>query len=205
MIGAQTLARKEKATTRRIEILGLATKNTVHRIQGNPQKHNTQPEPLVTPSVKARTLSLFDRVKQKQLANGSNTKPTAESVVRHHAIGRLAEVVEILRMKQQQKRSSSFISAVHVSPSKIKTRVSFSLTQLVTEIRNSVAVPIGEDEARMCLKILADEVPGSWIALVEVGLEPNKVTSVVLNGDGMSGLEAQRRLQEREKEDTAGQ
>jgi len=201
-IGAQTIARQERASARRSDILNLsaqAQKRSQPKLPSTLCKETeAQTETQIAEKVKSRTQSLFDRVKAKQLANSSILTPTAEMILRRHAIGRIAEIVEIIRMKQQQKMSANFVSAVHFSPSRVKNKVSFSLNQLTSEIKNSVSVPIGDDEIRMCLKMLAGEVPGFWVSMFEMGSGESKITSVVLTGQGMGGREVQRRLEEKE-------
>jgi len=197
IMGVQTLARKQHASARRTEILSLSSQTPVpSRVKSSTGSGDSQSTTAQIPeSVKARTLSLIDRVRAKQLANASNSQPSQEAIVRHHAIGRVAEVVEILRMKQQQKLSSRFVSAVHASPSQVRGKVSFTLNQIVDEIRGSVSVPIGDQEVRMCIKILATEMPGFWLSTFELG----GIQSVVLNGPGASGAEVKKVLEDKEK------
>ena len=108
--------------------------------------------PVPTPSaLKARTLSLFDRVKAKQTLLASTSTPTVQQVLRKHAIGRIAEVVEILRMRQQQS-----------SAGRNGGRVSFSSKQIMEIIKQSMSVPIGDEEVRACLDMLSRDVPGGW-------------------------------------------
>ena len=200
--GNRTAAAQHRVQTLRDGLLGRGPRTQTKDLTASTISSEPADAMAIPTSVKSRTLSLFDRIKQKQLANSTTTKPTADSILRRHAIGRIGEVVDILRMKQQQKLSGMFISAVHVSPSKVKSRVSFSLVQLVREIRNSVAVPIGEAEVVKCLEILADESPGFWITLIKIGSGTgNAVRSVVLNGAGVNGKEIQRSLDEKDRSD----
>ena len=138
-------------------------------------------------------MSLLDRVRAKGLA--ASSAPDSLAVLRRRAIGRISEVVEILRMKQHQKLGSSFHSSIHSSPSKVRGRVSFSLNQLVNEIKGSLPVPMGDTEIRKCFEILAKDVPGMWLSIHTVGI----LQSVVLNGQGLSGMEVKKILDEDEK------
>lgn len=131
-----------------------------------------------TQSCKSRTLSLFDRVKAKQLANATINVPSADALCRKHAIARMAEVVEILRMKQQQK-----LNGYRGAGSGGK--VSFAMQQIVNEIRASMATPMSEDEIKKCIEILAKEGGDAWCTVFEVG----SAKSVVLAGKGKSGAE----------------
>lgn len=191
-IGVQTQARKEKAAATRKEILGLSAEA---QNRGGAQfagvKEPSQNEEVETPTtVKDRTLSLLERVRAKALASSSTTPHTPEAIVRRYALGRIQEVVEILRMLQQRKLASNFNSSIHSSPGKVRGKVSFSLSQLVNDIRMSLAVPLGEAEIRMCITILAHDVPGTWLSVYTVG----NVSSVILNGPGLSGLEVKKIL-----------
>jgi hypothetical protein len=110
-------------------------------------------------------------------------------------MGRIGEVVDILRLKQQQKLGSSFVSSVHSSPGKVRGKVSFSLKQLISDIKGSLAVPMPDAEVRKCFEILANDMPGMWLSIHTVGI----LQSIVLNGPGPSGTEARKILEQNEK------
>lgn len=196
-VGVQTQARKAKAEAARREILGLsaAAQNRPGAQFATQTSKPTKDQEVEKPEiVKDRTLSLLDRVRAKAVASASAKSQTPEAALRRYAISHIAEVVEILRMKQQRKLSSSFMSSVHSSPSKIRCRVSFSMTQLINDIKGSLKLPIGEAELRLCLKILEEDVPGMWLSTYTVG----SVQSVILNGSSLSGVEVKRILNEKE-------
>ncbi|KAI1609340.1 hypothetical protein EDD37DRAFT_163616 [Exophiala viscosa] len=195
-IGQQTQARKYKASAARAEILGLSSQaqsRPASQFPANADQANKAADVHTPQVVKDRTLSLLDRVRAKGLA--ASTAPDSFTVLRRRAIGRISEVVEILRMKQQRKLGSSFHSSIHSSPSKVRGRVSFSLNQLVNEIKGSLPVPMGDTEIRKCFEILANDVPGMWLSIHTVGI----LQSVVLNGQGLSGMEVKKILDEDEK------
>lgn len=195
-VGLQTQARRYKASAARTEILGLsalAQNQPVPHLPAQADQYNKD-DALHSPQVvKERTLSLLDRVRSKALANSAST-PDPLAVLRRRAIGRISEVVEILRMKQQQKLGSSFNSSIHSSPGKVRGKVSFSLNQLVNDIKGSLPVPMGEAEIRKCFDILANDVPGLWLSIHTVGI----LQSIVLNGPGLSGMEVKKILDEDE-------
>lgn len=199
-VGSQTVANQQKLRALRSEVLFGESKSQPQKIleeRDSDTEHGV--DPPIPVSVKSRTQSLFDRVKQKHLANMATSRSTPTTILRRHAIGHIAEVIEILRMKQQQKIGTGFISSVHVSPSKARARTSFSVGQLVREIQNSLSVPMGEHEIRTCLKILAEEIPGFWVTWLEVGNSENPVASIVLNGCGPCGREIQNNLEMKER------
>ncbi|KAJ9625371.1 uncharacterized protein PV06_07603 [Exophiala oligosperma] len=197
-VGLQTQARKAKASAARREILGLSTQaqNRPGSQFSSHASSSSGGNDLQTPQVvKDRTLSLLDRVRAKALANSSAAPPSPEAILRRRAIGRIGEVVDILRLKQQQKLGSRFDSSVHSSPGKVRGKVSFSLKQLVGDIKGSMAIPMADSEVRKCFEVLAQELPGMWLSIHTVGI----LQSVVLNGPGPSGTEAKRVLEEKEK------
>ncbi|KAH0835121.1 hypothetical protein AYO21_09701 [Fonsecaea monophora] len=196
-VSVETQVRKAKAETARREILGLASEAQTRAgaqfslYTSNASEKNEVNNPQI---VKDRTLSLLDRVRARALVNSAATPQSAEATLRRYAVGRISEVVEILRMKQQRKLSTNFVSCVHSSPSKVRGKVSFSMKQLINDIKGSLTVPIGDAELRMCIHILQDEIPGMWVSIYTVGT----VESVILNGPGLSGVEVKRILDEKE-------
>lgn len=192
-IGTQTQARKDKASAARKEILGLSSQaqNRPGSQFSMPTNTYSEVNEIQTPQVvKDRTLSLLDRIRSKALANSTATPQTSESILRRRAIGRISEVVEMIRMKQQRKVGSGFNSSIHSSPSKVRGKVSFSLNQLVSDIKGSMAVPMDASEVRKCIDLLAHDVPGVWLSVYTVG----SVESVVLNGPGLSGVHVKKIL-----------
>lgn len=192
-VGSQTQIRKDKTSAIRRDLLGLSANGERRNISELTKKTEATSEQDKTPqAVKARTMSLFDRVRAKQIANSGTASPSSESILRQRAIGRIHQVVEIIRMKQQQKLATSFVSSVHSSPGKVRGKVSFSMNQLVYDIKSSLSVPIGEDEIRLCISILSKDVPGIWLTTFNMG----SVQTVILNGPGLSGSEVQKILSE---------
>ena len=205
-IGTQAEACGEKASARRAEILSLSNAS-----QQRQQKRSVlQPEPFaatadkthdeITQAVKSRTQSLFERIATKQAINASSSLPTAASILRQHAVGRIGEIVEILRMKQRQKsvgRNYLLSSANTTSPTRLGQRISFSVKQLQTEIRDSASVPVGDEEIRLCLKMLAEErTTRNWLKILENGVDERMPAFVVLEGDGIAGRDVQKMLEE---------
>jgi hypothetical protein len=206
-IGTQSAVRQEKASAHRTELLSIS--NASHQRQQ--KKPVTQANSFhearektdndVALAVKLRTKSLFDRVAARQAVNASSSVPTAASIVRRHAVGRVSEIVEILRMKQQQKsvgRNHLLSNSNATSPTKLGQRVSFSMKQLHIEIRDSASVPIGDEEIRLCLEMLAEEsTTAKWLKILESGVGDRKSSFVVLEGSGIPGRDVQKILQEK--------
>jgi DNA replication factor Cdt1 C-terminal domain len=204
-IGTQSAIRQEKASARRTEILSISNASQ----QRQQKKLVTQADPFpeartdneVALAVKSRTKSLFDRIAARQAINASSSVPTAASILRRHAVGRISEIVEILRMKQQQKsvgRNHLLSNSNSISPTKLGQRVSFSMKQLQIEIRDSASVPIGDEEIRLCLQMLAEEgTTAKWLKVLESGVGDRMSAFVVLEGNGMSGRDVQKILEEK--------
>lgn len=175
-----------------------------------------QTQTLPTSTSKARTTALFDRIRLKSSLSTTNNAPTPNQILRRRAIGRIAEIVDILRMKQAQKLNSlSYLPSTSSTAEDINTRqkVSFSLNQIVAEVRGSVSVPVAEEEVKMAVKILAEEVcteetgtgmgiagAMKWVSVFEVG----NVKSITLVGRGWAGIEVRKWLEAREKERERG-
>ena len=213
-LGKQSAIRQKTASVRRAEILDLSARaqsrqqNLKSARSGvdNLADKEEKTEVEVALAVKSRTQSLFDRIKTKQALNASSTAPTAADILRHHAIGHVGQVVEILRMKQQQKNRSRLAfagarSEIGLFGATGGGKVSFSMQQLQTEIQDSLSVPIGSEEIKVALELLAEERNkiGNWLRIVENGTGERKRKFVVLEGEGMAGREIQRRLEEKRK------
>jgi hypothetical protein len=196
-VDVETQARKSKAAATRREILGLSSQaqnRSGAQFTAQTSKPSAGSGVPSQQGVKSRTLSLLDRIRAKSAAT-SATSETPEETLRRYAIGRIGEVVEILRMKQQRKLSSSFVPSVHSSPSKVRCKVSFSVKQLMDDVRGSLRVPLGDAELKMCFKLLEEEIPGRWLSTYTIG----NVQSVTLDGSGLSGVEVKRLLERRNK------
>jgi hypothetical protein len=206
-IGTQSVTRQEKSSARRMEVLSISNASQ----QRQQMKLNTQADPFIETTdktgvevalaVKSRTQSLFDRIAAKQAVNASSSAPTAASILRQHAIGRITDIVEILRMKQQQRsvgRNHLLSNTNTTSPTKLGQRVSFSMQQLQVEIRDSASVPIGDEEIRLCLKMLAEEgSTRNWLRILESGVGQRMSAFVVLEGSGLPGRDVQKILEEK--------
>lgn len=195
--GQQTRQRQEKISTIRNLILN---RTPMERAQPPPTQSAAQSgtelsfsdlkissSPKKNASSQSRTLSLFDRVKARQLLAASTTAPTSAQLLRRRALARLADIVEILRLKQAQKLNSQFNSSIHGSPSKTATatrmKTCFSLDALVQEIQDSMSIAASAEELRECILILARDMDDQWCAVYSSG----GARCVTLQGQGLSG------------------
>ena len=137
------------------------------------------------PSAPVRKQSLLDRLLLKQsLAHQSGPPPTPHEIALHRAKSRLPELADILFAIQKQRTRNQAIP-----------RISFQFNQLLQNIRDSVRVPISEEEIKLGLDVLARaDVAGDWIGLRRLGGGGKGVDFVVLQGRGVSGMEIKERL-----------
>ena len=205
-IGTQSAARQEKASARRTEMLSLSNASQqrqqirpVTRADPVPETTN-KTDNEITEAVKSRTKSLFDRIAERQALKLSSSTPTAASILRRRAIGRIGDIVEILRLKQHQKsvgRNYLLPNSCTTSPTNMGQRVSFSMKQLQIEIRDSANVPIGDEEIKICLEVLAKEgATRNWLKILDSGVGERMSNFVVLEGSGMPGTDVQKALQD---------
>ncbi|RMD42044.1 hypothetical protein DV735_g3098, partial [Chaetothyriales sp. CBS 134920] len=158
--GSQTARRQERSSAVRNHILNVTR-------QGNPKPH--------------RTLSLFDRIKTKQSLALLQPSPSSSQLLYRHALSRIGDVVEILRMKQNQRAVVAASSC---------NKLTLSMSQAVSTVKGSLSVPMGEDEIRLCFKILAEDAEGDWLRLVDIG----GFQSLVVQGRCARGEEVKRQL-----------
>ena len=182
-IGQQTQARKEKIDT---------IKSTVMKpVQTEPDfsKLNIScPSDVHAPvtredRLKSRTLSLFDRLKAKQITNSAlGAQPTSAEMLKRRALHRIPDIIDTLRMKQSQKLNSMFRSdfGMPSTSRNMSVKVSFSLEQLVQEIRDSGRAPVASEEIRECIIVLGRDVPDTWCT-VYFG---ESMKCVTLQGEG---------------------
>jgi DNA replication factor Cdt1 C-terminal domain len=199
-IGTQTAARKACVSQQRAEILALSTaaqfrEKTISTAMGD---ENDGDLSHGRPVLQNRKQNLLDRIQAKQLASRANAKPTPPHILRQHALGRIKEVVEVLRMMQHQQKGETKSKLRDETSNEFRSdrgagRVSFSLTQLRSNIQSSASVPISNEEVTMCLKMLSEELDGTWVRTVKSRGTSN-AAFVVVEGQGMSGREAHSRL-----------
>ena len=70
------------------------------------------------------------------------------------------------------------------------------MNQLQLDIKDSASVPIGGEEVRLCLKILAtEEITRNWLKILESGVGERMSAFVVLEGRGVPGRDVQMALE----------
>lgn len=203
-IGTQTAARKANTSQHLADILKLSNAAQLRNAKTSTPTEATIAEELSNKigAVENRKQSLLDRIEAKQLASKLKGKPTAQQVLREHALGKITYVTDILRMMQQQRKAESKSKIYDHTSSDFSSanrsgKVSFSLAQIRDNTKSSSTVPISDHEVKMCLKMLSEELDGTWVKMIERGVT-SKAVFVVLEGEGLSGKEVKRRLTTRE-------
>ena len=187
-IGAQTAARQHKAAELRSHVLGKPAARQSSPEFSNLSLSNPDSPPQAPKAIKERTLSLFDRVKAKAATNAAAPAPSSETVLRRHAIGRMDEVIEIMKMKQRQRLNTMLEPGTYTSCETPLRRVSFGMTELIGIVKGSMNNPMSNDELKTCITILSREAPGFWIRRLDM----DGVLCVVLQGNGPVGQEVQK-------------
>ncbi|OJD31748.1 dna mismatch repair protein msh-2 [Diplodia corticola] len=138
--------------------------------------------PLV-PSAAApsRATSLLDRILAKQAAAAAAPAgPTPEARARNAALQRCEDVLATLSLLAMTTGSSSTSS-----------RVSFPFPRLVRDIQTSSRSPVGPEEIKKVVEVLASEIVPGYVSLVKMGT----LEAVVLDkSQAVGGAEVRRRL-----------
>jgi hypothetical protein len=192
-LGSQTAARHEKATALRTYITEKTQPRPVPPELSSLSINDPHTPLRPASKVKARMSSLFERIKSKESANNAKPAPSSEEALRRHAIARIDEIIEVLKMKQQAKMKVLPVQAHQTSGSPLR-RVSFTMTELVKMVKNSILSQMGEAEIKMAITILSKEAPGFWLRTLNM----DGVICVVLQGNGPVGLEVQKVLQQKD-------
>ncbi|KAK7562589.1 hypothetical protein IWX49DRAFT_517107 [Phyllosticta citricarpa] len=117
-------------------------------------KPNDPQTPAPNRSHHSRGASLLDRIRAKQTAAANAPPgPTPEERARIAALHRAEDVLATLSLMA----------------STASVRVSFPLPRLVRDVQASSRTPVGADEVRRCVQVLADEVAKGYVALVKLG------------------------------------
>ncbi|KAH7053107.1 hypothetical protein B0J12DRAFT_658739 [Macrophomina phaseolina] len=139
--------------------------------------------PLIPASATApsRATSLLDRILAKQAAAAAAPAgPTPEARARQAALQRCEDVLATLSLLATTAGSST-----------ISSRVSFPLPRLMQDIQTSSRSPIGADEIKRVVEVLAWDIVPGYIGLVKMGtLE----AVVVDRSQAVGGVEVRKRL-----------
>jgi len=119
------------------------------------------------PSTKstARASNLLDRIRAKQSLKKSNPQPSKAENQRKAAVQRSEEVLDILIMAASQKHQTSQAEQM-IEGANI--RISFSLTEAIERVKESIKSPVSREEVIRCIELLA-ELRSDKVNLVSLG------------------------------------
>lgn len=114
-------------------------------------------------------LSLLERLrlKEEQLANLAATGPSAAELVRQAALQRAGDIAAVVAMLAKSASSAG-----------MGGRVSFTMTNLLQKLKDSLRLPISKDEGTACVRLLASEIAPEWLRIVTIGGLENVVVTV---------------------------
>ena len=181
-------------------------KSTSLKVQPPSQTNQTATAEQTTSA--KRATSLLSRILQKEtLAANSPAGPTPEMLSRRASLQRLEEIIPILCVLSDSSTSvsgrnlytsttslaslSSLGSSLGLGPMPPAKVVSFTMSNVVQHLQNSMRHPIAREEAVQAIRLLADEIAPRWIGVRDVG----SVIGVTFRGK-IGRAEWSRRLQE---------
>ncbi|PFH60413.1 hypothetical protein XA68_11035 [Ophiocordyceps unilateralis] len=107
-------------------------------------------------------MSLLERLRAKQLARANEPlPPTAEALQRRAALHRVGEVAATISMLSLSMPLSG--------------RQAFTMAALSQKLRDSQRMPMSDDEAVACVRLIATEVAPEWLRLLRLGGRDNVV------------------------------
>ncbi|KAF4541137.1 DNA mismatch repair protein msh-2 [Lasiodiplodia theobromae] len=129
----------------------------------------------------SRATSLLDRILAKQAAAAAAPAgPTPEARARKAALHRCEDVLATLSLLATTSGSSSMSS-----------RVSFPFPRLVRDIQTSSRSPIGPEEVKKVVEVLASDIVPGYVSLMKMGT----LEAVVVNkNQAVGNAEVRRRL-----------
>ena len=140
----------------------------------------------------ARSFDLFSRLKAKQFHQSTLPSPPSPTLLaRKSALQRLPEIAPVLESLTLSSRKHANDDAVaEIFRSKV-SHASFTMPTLVQHLQMSLRNPIGKEEARRCVRLLAEVAP-EWVGVREVG----RCVGIVVRGVGVGRGEMGTRVEE---------
>ena len=165
-----------------------AQQKPLHTITANPPSLPQQNRKVPT----ARSLDLFSRLKAKQLHQSTlPSLPSPALLARKSALQRLPEIAPVLEsLALFSRKHANDDAVVEIFRSKV-AHVSFTMPTLVQHLQMSLRNPIGKEEARRCVRLLAEVAP-EWVGIREVG----RCVGIVVRGVGVGRGEMGRRIED---------
>lgn len=132
--------------------------------QQQQEKENKPPTPS---EEEAPKLSLLERIRLREQQRSSSTPgPSASELQRRAALNRAADVSAVIGMLCKATASSN------------QARVSFTMAAVLQRLKDSMRVPISQEDGAACVRLIAKEVAPQWLRVVMVGGRENVIVQV---------------------------
>ncbi|KAK3685905.1 hypothetical protein B0T22DRAFT_466822 [Podospora appendiculata] len=119
-------------------------------------------------------MSLLDRIRFKEtLQSQSAQGPTPAELQRRAALQRVEDVAAVIGM-------------LCLATSTGQSRMAFTMTALLTKLKDSLRTPIASEDGVCCVKLLAAEIAPQWLRIVTIGGKENVVVQTALQPSKMA-------------------
>jgi hypothetical protein len=111
-------------------------------------------------------MSLLDRIRLKEtiLSQTPQNTPSPADLQRRSALHRAADVAAVIGMLCKATTAGQG-----------QARVSFSMAALMVRLKDSVRTPVSQEDAAVCVRLVAEEVAPGWLRIVKIGGRENVV------------------------------
>ncbi|KAK6332568.1 hypothetical protein TWF730_004228 [Orbilia blumenaviensis] len=147
-----------------------------------------------SPSVANRNSSLLERIRAKaQAASSAPAPPPPEVLQRRTAMQWLESIIPILLQLTTPVSTLGTNSKLHVP-----STTSFPMATVVQNVKTSLQKPISTEDIERSLRLLADEVAGEFVKIVEWKGDStgSPLVGVVFNRNGRAKVEAWKYVDE---------
>ncbi|KAG5961902.1 hypothetical protein E4U58_004076 [Claviceps cyperi] len=129
--------------------------------QGHQQKQTFDKTPLL--NADGTKMGLLDRIRHKQLAKANEPlPPSGPELQRRAALNRVADV-------------AATISMLSLSNPMASPRQAFTMMAIADKLKDSLRVPLSNEEAMTCVRLIATEIAPDWLRIVFIGGRENVV------------------------------
>ncbi|KAK6507214.1 hypothetical protein TWF481_005664 [Arthrobotrys musiformis] len=150
-----------------------------------------------SPSVANRKSSLLERIRAKaQAASSAPAPPPPEVLQRRTAMQWLESIIPILLQLTTPASTLGAKSKLHVP-----STTSFPMATVIQNVKTSLQKPISSEDVERSLRLLADEVAGDFVKIVEWKGDStgSPLVGVVFNRNGRAKVEGWKYVDEEEK------
>ncbi|KAK6514299.1 hypothetical protein TWF506_008695 [Arthrobotrys conoides] len=150
-----------------------------------------------SPSVANRKSSLLERIRAKAQAASSAPAPLSPAVLqRRTAMQWLESIIPILLQLTTPASTLGAKSKLHVP-----STTSFPMTTVIQNVKTSLQKPIASEDIERSLRLLADEIAGDFVKIVEWKGDStgSPLVGVVFNRNGRSKVEGWKYIDDEEK------